>query len=164
MATDEGRGEDGGGDNQRHDETENGAEGPSGQQPVVETHTRATTQGFIRTTVTQAAPDAEQDESVLAVGVGAQVLPGKGETYGGASAPELLDHDTENMQARAAEEAREAVGDVVRAQMRAEDGLITGVDSAMRAREAVVDAGMRGEVRARVERRRKGWRSPAFDL
>ena len=52
-------------------------DGADETQPLVETHTHATVQGIMRTTVTQASPSAEPDKSVLAVGMGAQVLHGK---------------------------------------------------------------------------------------
>ena len=54
-----------------------GEEG-DGEEPFVETHTRVTAQGVVRTTVMQDSPGTEPEESVLAVGVGPQVLPGKG--------------------------------------------------------------------------------------
>ncbi|KAI0699901.1 hypothetical protein C8T65DRAFT_831795 [Cerioporus squamosus] len=90
-------------------------------EPLVETHTHATVQGVVRTTVTQASPSAEPEESVLAVGVGAQVLPGK-----------VLEDGVEGAKVRATEEARDAVADVVRAEAGAEEGVREAVGKAVR--------------------------------
>ncbi|TFK78450.1 hypothetical protein K466DRAFT_77956 [Polyporus arcularius HHB13444] len=132
-------------------------------EPLVETHTRATVQGVVRTTVTQASPSAEPEESVLAVGIGAQILPGKGGPYG-ASAPEVLEDGVEGVKVRALEETREVVEDVARAEAGAEEAVREGVERAVRVREELDGARGRGQVRERVERRRKGWRSAAFDV
>ncbi|RPD68333.1 hypothetical protein L226DRAFT_617588 [Lentinus tigrinus ALCF2SS1-7] len=134
-----------------------------GTEPLVETRTRATVQGIVRTTVTQASPSAEPEESVLAVGIGAQVLPGRGGPYG-ASAPEVLEDGMEGVKVRATEEARDAVGDVAGAEEYAEEVVREGVRRAVMVREDVEGARGRGEVRERVERRRKGWRSAVFDF
>ncbi|RPD68312.1 hypothetical protein L226DRAFT_617578 [Lentinus tigrinus ALCF2SS1-7] len=134
-----------------------------GTEPLVETRTRATVQGIVRTTVTQTSPSAEPEESVLAVGIGAQVLPGRGGPYG-ASAPEVLEDGMEGVKVRATEEAREAVEDVAGAEEYAEEAVREGVRRAVRVREDVEGARGRGEVRERVERRRKGWRSAVFDF
>ncbi|RPD53257.1 hypothetical protein L227DRAFT_568091 [Lentinus tigrinus ALCF2SS1-6] len=107
-----------------------------GTEPLVETRTRATVQGIVRTTVTQASPSAEPEESVLAVGIGAQVLPGRGGPYG-ASAPEVLEDGTEGVKVRATEEARDAVGDVAGAEEYAEEVVREGVRRAVMVREDV---------------------------
>ncbi|KAI0744344.1 hypothetical protein C8Q80DRAFT_1107728 [Daedaleopsis nitida] len=129
--------------------------------PLAETHTHATVQGIVRTTVTQASPDAEAEESVLAVGIRAQVLPGKGGPYGATSSSGFA---VEEVGVRAREEAREAAGDVAAVEEEVEEGVREGVAKAVEVREEVRDAEARGEVRERVERRRRGWRSEVFDL
>ena len=65
---------------------------------------------------------------------------------------------------RATEEAREAVQDVARVEEGAEEAMREGIRRAVRVREIVDGAQARGEVKERVERRRKGWRSGAFDF
>ncbi|KAH9915053.1 uncharacterized protein BXZ73DRAFT_106361 [Epithele typhae] len=49
------------------------------ETPPAESHTHATAQGIVRTTIAQSTGEAEPEESALAVGVGAQLLPGKGD-------------------------------------------------------------------------------------
>ncbi|KAI0762170.1 hypothetical protein BD413DRAFT_606873 [Trametes elegans] len=135
--------------------------------PLLETHTHVGVQGVVRKTVSHPplGTDAEPEESVLAVGVGAQVLPGKGGPYGAPHPPaRALEGGLEGVQARAVLEAREAVDDVARVEERAEDVVREGVEEVQRMREDVRDAEARADVRARLEGKRKGWRSCAFDL
>ncbi|KAI0746172.1 hypothetical protein C8Q76DRAFT_706217 [Earliella scabrosa] len=144
----------------QEDDPDNEGDEDDENEPLVETHTRATMQGIVRTTVTQASPSAEPGESVLAVGIGAQVLPGKGGPYG-ASAPEVLE-DIQGVQVRGREEARDALQDVEAAGKRLEEAVREGVGRAVREREEVEEAGTRGQVRTRIEREQMGWRSSAF--
>ncbi|EIW63656.1 uncharacterized protein TRAVEDRAFT_69572 [Trametes versicolor FP-101664 SS1] len=133
------------------------------ETPLVETHTRATAQGLIQKTTTHADDGAPAEESVLAVGIGAQALPGKGGPYGAARPPaRAFEGGVEGVVGRGTEEAREAVGDVARAEV-IEEQVRAGMERAGEMREAVRDAGARAEVRTRVEARRGGWRSRAFD-
>ncbi|KAI0820075.1 hypothetical protein BC628DRAFT_1341855 [Trametes gibbosa] len=144
-------------------------------EALAETHTRATAQGVVvRTTVgvpsradaggSESCAAGAVEESVLAIGIGAQVLPGKGGPYGVARAPaHAFEGGVEGVVGRGAEEAREAAEDVVRAEERVEGAVREGVGRAREVREEVEEAGARAEVRGRVEGRRRGWRSRAFD-
>ncbi|KAL1941942.1 hypothetical protein VTO73DRAFT_6472 [Trametes versicolor] len=150
------------------DPEEDDADGAEEETPLVETHTRATAQGLVQKTTTYPSGSADEDvpaeESVLAVGIGAQVLPGKGGPYGAAHPPtRAFEGGVAGVVRRGAEEAREAVGDVARAEEVIEGEVRAGLDKAEEVREAVRDAGARAEVRTRVEARRGGWRSRAFD-
>ena len=60
-------------------------------------------------------------------------------------------------------EAREAVLEleVARVDQDAQEAMREGLNRAMRVREQLDDAQVRGQVRQRVERRCKGWRSSA---
>ncbi|KAI0369621.1 hypothetical protein BV20DRAFT_1077187 [Pilatotrama ljubarskyi] len=142
--------------------------------PLVETHTHATAKGIVRQTITHApGTSCEGDaaspgagagaESVLTIGIGAQVLPGKGVPYRTEGAPHE-ESEWEGVKARTAEEARGALEDVVEGGERLEEDVRAGVEGAQRTREEVREAARRADVRNRVEGRRGGWRSRAFDF
>ena len=90
------------GDADDEDDDRDSDSGADESQPLVETHTHATVQGIVRTTVTQATPSAEPEESMLAVGIEAHVLPGKDGPHG-ASAPKVFEDRVEGVKARATE-------------------------------------------------------------
>ncbi|EJF65616.1 hypothetical protein DICSQDRAFT_133225 [Dichomitus squalens LYAD-421 SS1] len=160
------QGQPGLGDDEGTYEDEDGDE----ETPLVETHTRATARGVIRTTVIQdsASTGADPEESVLAVGIGPQILPGKGGPYSERSSQDsdslADDLSLKDARVRATEEARDAAGEVTQAQESAEESLRADVEQVVQMREEITGAEARGEVRTRVERKKKGWRSAAFDL
>ncbi|KZT29508.1 hypothetical protein NEOLEDRAFT_1238916 [Neolentinus lepideus HHB14362 ss-1] len=124
-------------------------EGPEmDEEPLVETHTKPTLKGIVRT-VTQPDPAASNPPTpVLAVGVGPQVLDDSAGPYGGYSEEQgALDEVRER-----ADEVQENVDDAIQ-----RSG--AGIEEAT---GAVVQN--RVEVRRRVESRRRGWRSRAFDV
>lgn len=151
----EGGGHDGEGDedDDKSDDTEDGDE----NGPHIETHTTATAKGVVRTTITQPDPESSRpptpQETVMAVGVGAQILPGKGEP-GARETPR--------------EVARDALGEVQGAidgvRGKADEAVDETIRRARLLREDVEEAGERRERRERVEGRRRGWKSRAFDL
>lgn len=127
--------------------------------PLIETHTVPTTKGIVRTTISQPEPDAasppQPDTTKIAVGVGAQILPGKG-------GPHDLHGQVETE--RPQDVAREALEEVQEGVEEVEERVEDVVDEAARVREEVDQAQVRGTVRTRVEAKRAGWRSAAFDL
>ncbi|KAJ7275091.1 hypothetical protein C8J57DRAFT_1714793 [Mycena rebaudengoi] len=131
--------------------------------PPVETHTTPTLKGIIHTTTT--IPDAtassssrapqESETTVLAVGGGAQLFPNKGGPYGvdevtvGDVAHEVVEEVQETLE-RSVNKTQEIVETVGEESVRIRDDL-------ERAEE-------RKNEREQLERRRKGWRSHAFDF
>ncbi|KII94499.1 hypothetical protein PLICRDRAFT_181694 [Plicaturopsis crispa FD-325 SS-3] len=87
------------------------------------------------------------EETVLALGMGAQILPGKGGPHGDEGPPTLGDVVDE-----AAEEVIRGVGEAV------------DVAERVHVREFVEHAGERLEERTLAEDGRAGWRSAAFDF
>lgn len=126
------------------------------QDVYTETHTSATMTGIVRTTVTQVEPEPGQEvpdptETSLAIGIGAQLLPGKAQ-------PELDDIPSVTGIANIAlQEVDEAVED-------AKDVVKDGVSEAVGFRRNLEAAGERMEVREVVEKKRNGWKSRAFDF
>ncbi|KAI0630054.1 hypothetical protein C8Q77DRAFT_237448 [Trametes polyzona] len=147
-----------------------GGEGRDGPEDaaLVETHTRVGVQGVVRKTVVQppGGPNGEpEQESVLAVGIGAQVLPGKGGPFGAEHPPaRAFEGGLEGLQTRAAEEAREAVEDVAQVERRVEEEVQEGIESVQVLRDEANEAASRAQLRTRVEGKREGWRSKAFDV
>ncbi|KAL5528669.1 hypothetical protein ACEPAF_7805 [Sanghuangporus sanghuang] len=152
---------------QGSEEDESGGE--EEQEVYTETHTEATLTGVVRTTLEQPEPEPQNEaplptENSLSVGLGAQLLPGKGE-------PTTLGVERESPQEAAhkvAETAREAVEDVQAKVHHAKEGIEDvgrrGIQEAVRVRRLAEEAGERMENQERRERRRRGWRSRAFDL
>lgn len=137
-----------------HDENE--------ETPQVETRTKTTAKGIVRTNLTFAvdAVDGSDvadpvEESMLAIGVGEQILPGKGGPHDG--------HDEEERYG-----SRELARDAL-------DQIQSRVDGAIGAEEAAIErgTGLRAEVQDAVRRERQsereeatdgGWRSDAFNF
>ncbi|TFK46962.1 hypothetical protein OE88DRAFT_1739005 [Heliocybe sulcata] len=121
-------------------------------EPLVETRTEPTLKGIVRTTVTQRDASSlyppTPEETVLAVGVGPQVLDDPAGPYGESGREEQR-------------EVRESVRAAVRTSREAVEEMEEGLE---RAGEDVGRAGERVEVRRRVEGRRAGWQSRVFDL
>jgi uncharacterized protein YoxC len=119
-----------------------------------ESHIMPTVKGVIYTTKTQPQPDSpslhppEPTETTIAVGLGAQVLPGKG----GPHDQDSNDTDPES--------SRCALDEI-------EDGITTQVqttrDAALNTRHDLDNAQVRTQVRIRLEQKKSGWRSEAFD-
>ncbi|KAL5485387.1 hypothetical protein ACEPAI_8029 [Sanghuangporus weigelae] len=139
------------------------------EEVYTETHTEATLTGVVRTTLEQPEPEPQNEappptENVISVGLSAQLLPGKGE-------PTTLGVERESPQEAArkvAETAREAVDDVqgkvYHAKEGIEDARRRGMQEAVRVRRLAEETGERMEHQERRERKRRGWRSRAFDL
>ncbi|KAF7350504.1 hypothetical protein MVEN_01356000 [Mycena venus] len=126
--------------------------------PPVETHTEPTFKGIIHTTTTLAedpSASSSPEETIVAIGGGAQLFPHKGGPYG-------VEEVT------AGEVAREAVDEIQEAvnQSAGKTKEVIGVveDEAVRIRGDFERAEERKVDRERFERRRGGWRSHAFDL
>ena len=147
-----------------NDETEDEHD-VEGAEVIVESHTEATMKGIVYTTETiqPALSSSDLDEpvvteTVLAVGAGAQLFPGKGGPYHDASSPPPTVSDV--MQ----EEVNGVKGDVIVAVGKAK-GVAVGVgEQAVRAREDVENAAGRLGAREGEQRARKGWRSRVFDI
>ncbi|KAH9932567.1 uncharacterized protein B0H18DRAFT_1115809 [Fomitopsis serialis] len=137
-------------DDESNDEEENNEH--------VETHTTATLKGVVRTTVTQHSPEVSRpptpDETVLAVGVVPQILPGKG-----GPADEL----DENHEYGTRDVAREALGEVQERVDDAEESLQQAAERMVEVRESIDEAALREQVIERLERKKSGWRSRVFD-
>ena len=145
------------------EEEPDGVEHEDEEEPFIEAHTHISAQGRVRTTVTQdpGSRGSDPEESVLAVEIGPQVLSGKGGPYTG-SPPRSP--DMESAAVRTTEEARDAARELAEAEEYTEETLRTGVERVVQVRQEITEAEARGEVIARVERKRRGWRSTAFDF
>ncbi|KAJ6631180.1 hypothetical protein B0H10DRAFT_711550 [Mycena sp. CBHHK59/15] len=158
-----------------HDSTERSEEGPSADEywtaflskapslfqiqehdpsVAIETNTTSTLKGIIHTTTT--VPEAGgastvAEETVLAVGGGAQLFPNKGGPYG---VDEVTSVDV----------AREAVNDIQQTIGKTREMVGAVEDESVRVRKDIERAEERKIDRERFERRRGGWRSHAFDL
>jgi hypothetical protein len=110
-----------------------------------------TTKGIIRTTIQENEQGDPQAETVLAVGIGEQILPGLG-------GPEPEPAST------LVEQGREALEELDGARQRAKDA----ADEVREARETVQTRAASAGERMRQTRsnlaKRTGWRSPAFDI
>ncbi|KAL1713260.1 hypothetical protein EV715DRAFT_296236 [Schizophyllum commune] len=132
---------------------------------VQESHTDASVAGVIHTTVTKPAhgedsgvdsEDSEEgEETVIAIGGAPQLFPGKagphdaGDDSGGVGVGEVVDEvaeDTRSVVEKAAASTREAVR------------------SAREVREELERSGKRKDARRKVDGKKRGWHSDAFDL
>lgn len=137
-------------------------EEPTEETPlIVDTHTTATTKGIVRSTVTYAAEaDAEEsrspiEESVLAIGIGEQILPGKGGPH---------DANTNEDEYGPRDIAREALDEIQsRVDQAVEAEEVAGERSA-EVRRDMEDAAAREQRKERRESVKHGWRSDAFDI
>lgn len=127
------------------------------EDATAETNLNLTTKGIVRKTVTYAEPDASSpstpEEAIIAVGVGPQVVQGVAGAYGEEEPiqglAKVMDDVGEGMKqakVKSAEIARDATEEV-------ED-----------LREDATRAQSKLKEREHVERRRRGWRSAAFDV
>ncbi|KAJ6571811.1 hypothetical protein B0H19DRAFT_1131376 [Mycena capillaripes] len=126
--------------------------------PSVETHTQPTFKGIIHTITTlpdDPSSSTPPEETVLAVGGGAQLFPHKGGPYGAEeiTAGELAREAVDDMQ----EAVNQSVGKTREVVETVEDEAIRIRGDLERAEERKID-------RERFERYRGGWRSHAFDL
>jgi len=123
----------------------------------VETTTTATLKGVVRTTVTQPLPEASHpptpDETVLAVGIAPQILPGKGGPAGGLDDDEYGTRDF----------AREALSEVQGRIDDTEETLQLAAERMIETRDSVDEAVSREQVVERLERKKNGWRSRVFE-
>ncbi|KLO05644.1 hypothetical protein SCHPADRAFT_1002788 [Schizopora paradoxa] len=141
-------------------------EGDEEQDAYSQTFTSATTKGIVRTTYTQPEPPSAQEgeaasvpnpsESVLAIGMGAQVLPGKGEPTSRESLKEV-GQDVAGEFSSTGHETEERI-------IQKGKDLKDGVYAATEARKQIDNAGERMENKARQEGWKKGWQSKAFDM
>ncbi|KAG8684829.1 hypothetical protein FRC09_015123 [Ceratobasidium sp. 395] len=125
-------------------------------EPEVQTETQVTMKGVIRTTHQPAMETQPESETVLAVGVAEQILPGLGGPEDGGKVPEAV------------ERAREAVGEVESAAgnvaEEAREVRENGEEAIADTKTKASKAAERMEERRKVERKRKGWKSKAFDI
>lgn len=126
------------------------------EEPEAQTETQVTMKGVIRTTHQPATVSQPEAETVLAVGVAEQILPGLGGPEDGAKVPEVV------------ERARDAVGEVQEAATHVAEGATEvrkeGEEVAGDVKDKAARAAERMEARRDVERRKKGWKSKAFDF
>lgn len=110
--------------------------------------TEATAKGIIRTTITETV-EGDVESSVLAVGIGEQILPGL--------------PDLEQVPSLAAQ-GREALDELDEARKGVKRKVETVEESMKDAQARVAKASQRMRNRARVEHTESDWRSHAFDL
>ncbi|CAE6413591.1 unnamed protein product [Rhizoctonia solani] len=136
-----------------HEESEE--ESDSEEEPEPQTETQVTMKGVIRKTYQPATDTQAESETVLAVGVGEQLLPGLGGPENG-HVPEVT------------ERARDAINDVQGVAENAADQVAEVRDDVEAAagdtKNKATQAVERMEERRDAERRRKGWKSKAFNL
>ncbi|QRV76702.1 hypothetical protein RhiJN_04717 [Ceratobasidium sp. AG-Ba] len=140
----------------REPDVESDEEAEESNEPEVQTDTQLTMKGVIRTTHQPATGSQPESETVLAVGVGEQILPGLGGPEDGGKAPEAV------------ERAREAVDDVQNVANgvmgEAQRARENGEEAVSDAKHKASDAVDRMEARRRAEQKKKGWKSKAFDI
>ncbi|CAE6488368.1 unnamed protein product [Rhizoctonia solani] len=139
-----------------HEDTDGEESGDENEQPEPQTETQVTMKGVIRTTHQPTTDTQAESETILAVGVAEQILPGVGGPEDGSHVPEI------------AERARGAINDV---QGAAENATKQATEVRDDAEAAVGDtrgkaarAAERMEERRDVEQRRRGWKSKAFNV
>ena len=124
------------------------------ESPQVHVETEATTKGIIRTTVTENS-NGETQETVLAIGIGEQVLPGLG-------GPDVEPSPT------LAEQGRAALDELDQVRKGAKEQVGQVRDEAVEANEVVRDrleaAGARLQRRRSRFSKNPDWKSSAFDL
>ncbi|KAF7790737.1 hypothetical protein EIP86_001693 [Pleurotus ostreatoroseus] len=131
------------------------------ETPLMDTYTRVTAKGIVRQSATYAVEEdagSPVDESALAVGVGAQILPGKGGPYGEEAEPVAgEDYGPRDMAREVLDEVQSRLDEVMEA---GHEAVHHGVEIR---RDAEI-ANEREQQREGEERKRRGWRSRAFDL
>lgn len=137
-------------------------EDPNEGIPFIETHTSATTKGIVRTTVVY--PDTPADDEALpspieettfALGVGAQILPGKAGPYESDGSQQGV-YGTRELARDALDQVQARVDEMMDAEEAA-------VQRGAEARDNVTAAARREQQREHREVRKAGWRSNAFD-
>ncbi|KAF8512805.1 hypothetical protein JB92DRAFT_2926409 [Gautieria morchelliformis] len=128
------------------------------ESSLVETDTQVTLRGVVRKTRTQMHPESASPptptETLVAVGMGPQILPGKGGPEPG------VDSATDQARGAAAEAERTVEHVAGKAKAVADDA----VGAVVEARESLEHAEAREEAREGVEVKKKGWRSRVFDF
>jgi hypothetical protein len=124
---------------------------------VTTTRTTATLKAIVHTTtVVQSESDTSKpptpEETVIAVGAGAQIFPDKGSPCN-EGGPDWM-----------GDVVASAVAAVVRKTGDEMDNAVALKSRAVRAREDIARAGERKEARRRVEKESQGWGSHVFEL
>jgi hypothetical protein len=121
------------------------------ESPTTHTETHATLKGVVRTTET------EESETVMAIGLGEQILPGVGGPDPSEDARrELVEGgrkavgEVQETAEQAAREVRDTADDIAETGAKLKDGVGRAVD--------------KGETKKRAEGKSGGWKSNAFDL
>ncbi|EIN13043.1 hypothetical protein PUNSTDRAFT_42456 [Punctularia strigosozonata HHB-11173 SS5] len=124
-------------------------------QEQTTSYTTATMKGIIHTTQSLPKDGASSSqpssaaETTIAVGIGAQVLPGKGGPH---------DHDAHEPDPEPARRVLDQVESEVVGKVQKTEGVVENT------RHDIDVAQARKQVRERLERKRSGWRSAAFDI
>jgi hypothetical protein len=133
------------------------SQSPTTVEQETHTHveTEATAKGIIRTTVVEDAEGVPQSETVLAIGIGEQILPGLGGPT--PEPPPTL-----------VEQTRKALDELDEARQEAQATAKTATQDVKRAtedvRERLVSAGERIPNKKRKLAKLPDWRSPDFDI
>lgn len=145
------------------------------QDVYTESHTNATLRGIVHETYTQPEPlaagiddNAEDEsgqpplqESTLAVGLSAQILPGKAEPLVARSSPGEVAKSVVKHAQETVDDVRELGEDIG---VRTSEVVDEGIVRAAGVRRELQSAEVRMRKREGFETRRRGWRSRAFDL
>ncbi|KAI0697282.1 hypothetical protein BC835DRAFT_1339033 [Cytidiella melzeri] len=130
---------------------------------LTETHSSVTAKGFVRTSVTYPTQETNGtntrspvEESVLAIGVGEQMLPGKGGPHDTRDDGES-EYGPRELAREALDQIQSRVDDVVEA-----EGAV--VVRGAQVRQDVEDAAVRERRRERREATERGWKSDAFNI
>ncbi|KAG8834792.1 hypothetical protein FRC17_007109 [Serendipita sp. 399] len=132
-----------------------GASTPPSTDVHTRTETEVTTKGIVRTTIVDDAEGEPQSETVLAIGIGEQILPGLG-------GPDIEDPPTLTEQAREALDELDDVRKAAQGKAAAATEEVDDVRETVRERIATAGDRMR-RTRARVVKEPE-WRSVVFDL
>ena len=134
------------------DEEDDDDEDPLSAEPQAVTSTSVTTKGLIHTSHVPATLPSQ--DTVIAIGIGEQVVHD-------APLPSQDVEPTVETQRNALDELQERVENV---EQRVEDATTQVKETRDQARDEILQAGDRWRARDLVERRRRGWRSDAFNL
>lgn len=140
------------------------------QEPevYVESYTNLNLTGVTHTSISQVEPEPGMDEvdapseNLLAVGIGAQLLPGKAEpTDLRPSSVKDITHGLTNTAIQAIENIQSTASDTITKGRDVGDSVI---DDAVHTRMEVQEAQIRLKRRRSSESKKKGWRSKFFDI
>ncbi|KAL1697510.1 hypothetical protein GGG16DRAFT_107426 [Schizophyllum commune] len=136
---------------------------PPDPDVVQESHTDATVAGLVHTTVTKPAhgedsdvdseDEEEGEETIIAIGGAPQLFPGK-------AGPHDVDDNSRGVEEVAGEVAQDAQSVIEKAAASTREA----VRGAREMREELERSGKRKEARRKVDGRRWGWHSDAFDF